>query len=122
MHDKPSALRHYARTDSRMPNRVTIVAALFIHPGREAEFEQFETAAESIMQRYGGHLERRIGFPSSTDSDQPHEVHIVTFPDQESFAGYRADADLQARAELRTRAIRQTIAWIRSDLSGFIKS
>ncbi len=104
---------------SRMPDKVTIVAALYIHPGREAEFEQFETAAESIMGRYGGRLERRIGFPTS--ADQPHEVHIVTFPDQQAFEKYRADADLQALADLRARAIRQTTAWIGSDLGSFIK-
>ena len=50
-----------------MENKLIIVAALFIHPGREAEFEQFETAAESIMRRYGGRIERRIGFAASAD-------------------------------------------------------
>jgi uncharacterized protein (DUF1330 family) len=119
MHDKPHALRHHARGDFRMPHKITIVAALFIHPGREAEFEQFETAAESIMGRYGGRLERRIGFPSG--ADQPHEVHVVTFPDQQAFEKYRADTDLQALAELRARAIRQTTAWAGADLSSFIK-
>ena len=92
-----------------MPTKLTIVAALFINPGREAEFEQFETAAESIMRRYGGRLERRIGF-AGRKPDHPHEVHIVTFPDQQSFERYRTDADLQALAELRTRAIHHTTA------------
>jgi len=115
-------LRHHAQANSRMPNKLSIVAALFIHPGREAEFEQFETAAESIMQRYGGRLERRIGFPTNADSAQPHEVHLVTFPDQQAFDRYRADADLQALAELRARTIRQTTAWVGSDLSSFIKA
>ena len=103
-----------------MPTRLSIVAALFIHPGREAEFEQFEMAAESIMQRYGGRLERRIGFPSGADPNQPHEVHLVTFPDRESFEGYRADADLLAMADLRARAIRQTVAWLGNDLGSFL--
>jgi hypothetical protein len=102
-----------------MPNKVTIVAALYIHPGREAEFAQFETAAESIMQRYGGRLERRIGFPPGTE--QPHEVHLVTFPDQPAFEKYRADADLLALADLRALAIRQTTAWLGGDLGSFIK-
>jgi uncharacterized protein (DUF1330 family) len=105
-----------------MTNKLTIVAALFIHPGREAEFAQFEAAAESIMRRYGGRLERRIGFAAAADQGQPHEVHIVTFPDQQSFDRYRADADLQALAELRSRAIRQTTAWVGNDLGSFIKS
>ena len=99
---------------------MVIVAALFIHLGREQEFEQFETAAESIMRRHGGRLERRVGFSSSANPDPPHEVHILTFPDEASFAGYRADADLQALAELRTRAIRHTTIWIGSDLGSFI--
>ena len=104
-----------------MPTKLSIVAALFIHPGREAEFEQFETAAESIMQRHGGRLERRIGFAASADPGQPHEVHIVTFPDQQSFERYRTDPDLQALAQLRASAIRQTTVWIGSDLSSFIR-
>ena len=104
-----------------MPNNVTIVAALFIHPGREAEFEQFETAAESIMRRHGGRLERRIGFAGKTSAEHPHEVHIVTFPDQQAFERYRADAGLQALGDLRARAIRQTTIWLGSDLDCFIK-
>jgi hypothetical protein len=118
---KPALCANMRQSDSRMPTKLTIVASLFIHPGREAEFEQFETAAQSIMQRYGGRIERRIGFPASADLGQPHEVHIVTFPDQPSFERYRIDADLQALAELRTRAIRNTTAWIGNDLRAFIK-
>jgi len=104
-----------------MKEKLIIVASLFIHSGREAEFEQFESAAESIMHRYGGRIERRIGFPAGADLNQPHEVHIVTFPDQQSYARYRADTDLQALAELRARAIRHTTVWIGSALSSFIK-
>ena len=104
-----------------MKGKLIIVASLFIHSGREAEFEQFETAAESIMHRYDGRIERRIGFSAGADPDQPHEVHIVVFPDEESFARYRADADLQAMADLRTRAIRHTTLWIGSELSSFTK-
>jgi uncharacterized protein (DUF1330 family) len=104
-----------------MEKKLVIVAALFIHPGHEKEFEQFEAAAESIMRRHGGRLERRIGFPARANSDQPHEVHIVTFPDEPSLARYRADADLQALAESRARAIRQTTTWIGSDLPNFIE-
>ena len=102
-----------------MPNQLSIVAALFIHPGCEVEFAQFETAADLIMHRYGGRLERRIGLAPSTD--QPHEVHLVTFPDQESFERYRADPDLLAMADLRARAIRQTIAWVGDELPGFLR-
>ncbi len=105
-----------------MLTKVSIVASLFIHPGRETEFEQFETAAELIMQRYGGRIERRIGFLASADSGHPHEVHLVTFPDEQAFERYRTDVDLQALADLRTRAIARTTIWIGSDLGNFLKN
>lgn len=99
-----------------MKEKLVIVASLFIHPGREAEFEQFETNAESIMRRYGGQIERRIGFPSDANPDRPHEVHIVTFPDEQSFARYRTDSDLLTLADLRAQAIRLTTVWMGRDL------
>jgi uncharacterized protein (DUF1330 family) len=118
MDDKRRVLRNHQR-EVPMSTPLTIVAALFIHPGREREFEEFETAADAIMRRYGGRVARRIGVTPSVDPAQPHEVHIVTFPDQQSFERYRADTTLQALAELRARAIRQTTLWVGSDLSAF---
>jgi len=103
-----------------MAEKLIIVASLYVHPEHQAEFEQFETAAASIMQRHGGRIERRIGFAASANPDQPHEVHIVAFPDEESFARYRADADLQALAGLRSRAIHRTVVWMGKDLAGFL--
>ena len=102
-----------------MDSQLIIVAALFINPGCEDEFLQFESAAEKIMRRYGGCVERRIGFPANAGTDHPHEVHIVAFPDQQAFDRYRADPDLQAMAELRARAISQTIVWSGKDLPPF---
>jgi len=102
-----------------MEPKLIIVAALFVNPGCEAEFQQFEASAEKIMQRYGGCIERRIGFPANADTDHPHELHIVAFPDQQAFDRYRADPDLKALAELRARAIRQTIVWVGKDLPPF---
>jgi uncharacterized protein (DUF1330 family) len=99
-----------------MADQLIIVASLFIHPGREAEFEQYETAAESIMHRYGGRIERRIGFSSDANPDHPHEVHILAFPDEAALGRYRADADLQAMSDLRSRAIRHTTVWMGRDL------
>ena len=104
-----------------MSSAIVLVAALHIHPGHEAEFEQFETAAASIMKGYGGAIERRVGFAAKNDPSVPHEVHIVTFPDSQSFDRYRADPDLAKLADLRTRAIRQTTVWHGADLAPFLK-
>ena len=96
---------------------VTLVALLYLHPGRGADFERFESAASRIMARYGGRIESRIrpaneGSASSAAMlSPPDEVHVVRFPDADSFARYRADPELQALADLRAAAIRETVIW-----------
>jgi uncharacterized protein (DUF1330 family) len=74
------------------------------------EFEEFEARAGEIMKCYGGAIERRIRL-SPGDPSQPHEVHIVTFPDRDAFARYRDAPELRALADLRRTAIRDTIVW-----------
>jgi uncharacterized protein (DUF1330 family) len=92
-----------------MSSKVILVASLFIHPGREGEFRQFETEAARIMQKYGGRIERVIRPTASFSSDSPpHEIHIVSFPNVERFDAYRRDADLVTLAPLRQAAITRT--------------
>lgn len=97
---------------------LVLVAALYVNPGRRAEFEEFETAAARIMRRYGAVIERRIGIVPA-EENQPDEVHVVAFPDREAFEGYRADPELQGLAELRQKAIRLTTIWFGGDLPIF---
>ncbi len=95
---------------------LTMVAALYIYPGTEAEFERFESAAASIMGRHGGAITRRIRCAPGADASAPYEIHILDFPDAAAFASYRNDAELGAIAELRTSTIRQTTVWSGVDL------
>ena len=97
--------------------KLTLIVALYLHPGRHADFERFESEAAKIMRRYGGAIERRIVCPPS--DSQPDEVHIVTFPDEESHARYRSDYELQTLADLRSRAIRNTVIWRGGDAPAF---
>jgi uncharacterized protein (DUF1330 family) len=86
-----------------------IVVSLFIHPRQEAAFREFETTAARIMGRYGGQIERVIR-PERVvpEGAVPHEVHLVSFPDEAAFAAYRADAELVGLAALRQAAIART--------------
>jgi antibiotic biosynthesis monooxygenase (ABM) superfamily enzyme len=106
----------------KMISPITLVVALFIHPNRRAEFERFETRAAEIMRRVGGRIERRIACSSDDDSSAPDEVHLVTFPDVDSYNRYRESAELQALASLRASAIRKTVVWRGTKLPAFEKS
>lgn len=63
--------------DIFMSPRLVLVASLFIHPGREVEFRQFETEAARIMKKYGGHVERVILYPMAIDGDYDRGVKAV---------------------------------------------
>jgi antibiotic biosynthesis monooxygenase (ABM) superfamily enzyme len=97
--------------------KLTLIVSLYINSGCQAEFEQFESAAVKIMGRYGGRIECRL--VCAQPDNQPSEVHLVTFPDAESFERYREDADLRALSELRSRAIRATTIWHGTDAPAF---
>jgi antibiotic biosynthesis monooxygenase (ABM) superfamily enzyme len=102
-----------------MTKRLTLIAALYLHPGREAEFGQFEAAAAEIMQRYGGTIERRIGIAPSGGENLPYEVHVLSFHEERSFQGYRTDPDLEALRDLRALAIRETVLWFGTELPAY---
>jgi antibiotic biosynthesis monooxygenase (ABM) superfamily enzyme len=92
-----------------MSSSVVLVVSLFIHPGREAEFHQFETEAAHIMGKYGGRIERVIRpIVSVQPESSPYEVHIVSFPSIERFEAYRGDSGLVRLAPLRQSAIART--------------
>ena len=113
-------------TDGRLDAGVTLVALLYLQPGKTTEFERFEAAATRIMGRYGGRIERRIQPSNGSNASAaaklspPDEIHVVRFPDAESFARYRADPELSTLAELRAAAIRETVIWDGVDLTPFV--
>jgi antibiotic biosynthesis monooxygenase (ABM) superfamily enzyme len=102
-----------------LTKRLTVIAALYLHAGREAEFAKFETAAAEIMGRYGGTIERRIGVAPGSGENLPYEVHILSFPDERSFQGYRTDPDLESLRDLRALAIRETVLWLGTELPAY---
>jgi uncharacterized protein (DUF1330 family) len=111
---------------------ITLVVLLYVHAGREAEYERFEAEASRIMGRHGGRIVRRIKLSAAAETaasserrdsaervSSPHEVHVVEFADSASFSRYRADPEVRALADLRAAAIRDTIVWQGSEAVPF---
>lgn len=86
---------------------IVLLAKLFVHPGRIAEFRRFETEAARIMRRHGGRIERVIR-PTGPGDDLPHEIHVVSFTSAAGFEAYRADPELAGLGALRASAIART--------------
>ena len=85
------------------------VVSLWIHPGSIVEFEAYERKAARIMQKYGGSIEKVIRIGQEGWSENPFEIHVVCFPDQEKFTAYRADQEVLSMASEREAVILKTI-------------
>ena len=85
------------------------VVSLWIRPGSTAEFEAYERKAARIMQKYGGSIEKVIRIGQEGWSENPFEIHVVSFPDQEKFTAYRADPEVSSMASEREAVILKTI-------------
>ena len=100
--------------------RTILLVSLFAHPGQEAGLREFEAAAAHIMARHGGRIERVLHPTGATPStDLPTEVHLVSFPDDASFAAYRADPALAALAPLRQASIARTTILFADEGEGY---
>jgi hypothetical protein len=91
------------------PPRLMLLVRLFIRPGREIEFREFETQAARIMGDYQGRIEYAIRPTASPPpAELPHEIHVVSFPGIAQFEAYRRDPRLIQLASLRESAIART--------------
>ena len=84
-----------------------ILVRLWVHEGREAEFEAYEHKVSRIMARYGGVIERAIRTSRTSDdgSDEPFEVHVLKFPSRDHYDAYRDDAERRSLSGERAGVI-----------------
>ena len=87
-----------------------ILVRLWIHRGREAEFEAYERKVACIMARYGGVIERAIRTLAASDDrpDEPFEVHVLKFPSRALYEAYRDDAERRSLSDERAGIITNT--------------
>jgi uncharacterized protein (DUF1330 family) len=94
---------------------LVVVAVLYVRPGAEEVFADFEEQALAILHEHGGRLERAVRPVCAADA--PHEIHVLTFPSQSVFDAYRGDPRLAALASPRQSAVEKTVLWSGPDVS-----
>jgi len=89
---------------------IYLTQLVFLHPGGEADFEAFEAVAIPGIARYGGTLHLRIrpdaGSVIQADGEVPYEVHLVSFPNADSFERFKTDEARRAVLHLKERSVR----------------
>ena len=91
-------------------SNLVLIVSLWLKGGDVAAFESFERQASQIMATHGGRIERVIRLlRNDAKAQPPFEVHVISFPDQESFDAYRNDGRARTLAQLRDEVIERTV-------------
>ncbi|HNR09210.1 MAG TPA: DUF1330 domain-containing protein [Saprospiraceae bacterium] len=94
-----------------------ITQVIYLHPGPEAEqsFLEFESRVLPLMSNHGGELLLRLR-PQKEQKiegslEPPFEVHLVSFPSEESLAAYLNDPERLKYLHLKEQAIREAVVY-----------
>ena len=110
MSDRPQSASRNGGTPAIHGGRKTLVVSLWLRAGAVAAFEAFERRVAKILVRHGGRIERAIRATSpQANASEPFEVHVVSFPDDESLVAYRYDPETRALADERAAIIARTV-------------
>lgn len=92
---------------------IFITQLIYIRPGQEAIFDQFESVAIPLISKYGGRLMLRIRPDQSaiieSNIETPYEVHLVSFETEADFARFMQDEERKQFLHLKEAAIRSAI-------------
>lgn len=92
---------------------IYITQLIYIKPGQEDVFDQFEAVAIPIIARYNGQLLLRLR-PSAASIiestiDAPYEVHLVNFPAESDFTAFMQDDERRQFLHLKEQAIERVV-------------
>ena len=86
-----------------------ITQLIYIKPGQEAVFQQFEDIAIPIISKYNGQLLLRIRPDENAfiehHINKPYEVHLVEFDSEQDFRAFMQDEERKKFLHLKEQSI-----------------
>lgn len=92
---------------------IYITQLIYVKPGKEETFHQFENMAIPAISKYNGKLLLRIRpdkkaiIESSTEI--PYEVHLCEFESEEDFKNFMQDEERKQFLHLKEQSIRSAL-------------
>lgn len=92
---------------------IYITQLIYIVPGQEKVFDQFEEVAIPLIAKYNGKLLFRIrpdeeAFIQS-QGERPYEVHLVEFANEDDFERFKRDEERKKFLHLKEQSIRASV-------------
>ncbi|MCW5921316.1 MAG: DUF1330 domain-containing protein [Saprospiraceae bacterium] len=86
---------------------------IYIKPGHEATFHQFEDIALPLLERYNGKLLLRCRPDKAsfieTSYGRPYEIHLVSFESLEDFKNFANNPDRQSYLHLKEASVERVV-------------
>jgi uncharacterized protein (DUF1330 family) len=91
---------------------IYITQLIYIVPGQEKIFDQFEVVAIPLIAKYNGKLLFRVR-PSENSFienqiEKPYEIHLVEFDTNQDFENFKCDDDRKKFLHLKEQSIRSS--------------
>ncbi len=92
---------------------IYLTQLVYVHPGQEDVFHQFEDIAIPLIAKHGGQLVLRLrpnaeSVVASAD-EVPYEVHVVRFDNDGDLASFARDDERQRFLHLKNQSIRSSL-------------
>ncbi len=92
---------------------IYITQLIYIKPGKEKVFDEFEQIAIPIISKYNGKLLLRIRPEANSfiegSMDHPYEVHVVEFATRKDFENFKTDDDRKKALHLKDQAVSRIV-------------
>jgi uncharacterized protein (DUF1330 family) len=90
-----------------------ITQLIYLIPGQEKTFEEFEAVAIPLIAKYNGRMLLRV---RPTDDSfiedhfgRPFEIHLVEFDSDQDFENFRKDEERKKFLHLKEKSIREAV-------------
>ena len=92
---------------------IYITQLVYVKPGQEKVFDEFEAVAIPLIARYRGQLLFRIRPDAAAfiegETTPPYEIHLVTFPAEEDLVAFGRDPERAAFVHLKEAAVEKIV-------------
>jgi uncharacterized protein (DUF1330 family) len=90
-----------------------ITQLIYIRPGQETTFDEFEAIALPAIKKYNGRLLLRIR-PNEqayieSSMERPYEIHLVEFDTEDDFTNFMQDEERKQFLHLKEQSIKSAL-------------
>ena len=92
---------------------IYITQLIYLIPGQEKVFDQFEDVAIPLIAKYNGRLLLRVRPTNDSyiedNLGQPYEIHLVEFDAEQDFENFKKDEERKKFLHLKEQSIKSSI-------------